>query len=393
MGSPPVKTAGEIEPEPLPASSQVPQFRQHMGQISRQSSVYFFGAIFTTAAGYLFKVYLARVLGAEDLGIYALGMTIVGFLSLFNALGLPQSAVRFVAAYVATEKWDLLRGFIARGTLLIGISNLLLAGALVWFGRWIAVHFYHTPALETYLGLFAAILVLGALTNFFGQALVGYKNVARRTIITDFIGTPAVMVATLALIALGFGLWGYIFAQVVGASLVLLLFTRDGVEADSPRGAETLRETSPAGKAGHFVFCRRFWGELPGIPYHTGGQDTDRFLSQCARSRNLCGRFGVGAVCSDSSAIRKRDLLADDFRLALPRAARAAWPDFPDSYQVGPWAYDSTGRLAHHFCTAVYAYFRPRLRSWLAHPCDWNRRTTGKLRGWFGRVSSADVGQ
>ena len=63
-----------------------------MGHISRHSAVFFAGTIFTAAAGYLFKIYLARVLGAEALGIYALGMTIVGLLGIFNALGLPYSA-------------------------------------------------------------------------------------------------------------------------------------------------------------------------------------------------------------------------------------------------------------------------------------------------------------
>lgn len=214
---------GELIPKPE-SNPLVPiEFRRHMGQISRQSSVYFSGAIFTTAAGYLFKVYLARVLGAEALGIYALGMTIVGFLSVLNVWGLPQSAVRFVAAYSATGKMDLLRGFIARGTLLLIASNLLMAGVVLWFGRWIAVHFYHTPALRAYLGLFAVLMLIGALTSFLGQVLVGYKDVARRTVITDFIGTPVMMVATLSLVALGLGLWGYIFAQVIGAVVVLVL--------------------------------------------------------------------------------------------------------------------------------------------------------------------------
>ena len=74
-------------------------FRSRMGSISRQSFVYFAGTIFTGAVGYVFKIYLARTLGAEALGLYALGMTIVGFVGLFNSLGLPTAASRFVASY------------------------------------------------------------------------------------------------------------------------------------------------------------------------------------------------------------------------------------------------------------------------------------------------------
>src|SRR5215467_4766874 len=76
-------------------------FHGRMATISRQSAVYFAGTILTTAAGFCFKIFLARNLGAEALGIYALGMTIVGLLGLFNAFGLPTAAARFVAAYSA----------------------------------------------------------------------------------------------------------------------------------------------------------------------------------------------------------------------------------------------------------------------------------------------------
>src|SRR5271166_4060338 len=73
------------------------EFRSQVGHISRQSGVFFAGTVFTAGLGYLFKVYLARVLGAEDLGVFALGVTLIGFVGIFNGLGLSQSAVRFVA--------------------------------------------------------------------------------------------------------------------------------------------------------------------------------------------------------------------------------------------------------------------------------------------------------
>jgi O-antigen/teichoic acid export membrane protein len=220
-------------PRSLPESPPIPgsppesdllraQFRQQMGHISRQSSVFFIGMIFTAAAGYFFKVYLARVLGAEALGIYALGMTMVGFLSVFGGLGLPQSAVRFVSAYSATGEAKLLGGFIVRGIFVVLIANLLLGAVLMVAGRWVAVHFYHTPALSRYLGLFALIMIFGAMNLFFGQILVGYRNVAKRTVIMNFVSTPLMMVLTVGLVAVGFGLRGYIVA-LVGAAVVAMV--------------------------------------------------------------------------------------------------------------------------------------------------------------------------
>jgi len=212
-------------PEQAPPAERgsVQEFRLQMANISRQSSVYFAGTIFTAVAGYLFKVYLARMLGAEALGIYALGMTISGFFGVFNALGLPQSAVRFVAKYTASRQWAHLSGFVVRSTAIVLVLNCALAVLMVAAGPRIASRFYHVPALTRYIPLFAVIMLLGALTFFLGQVLTGYKDVARRTIITSFIANPLNMAIAILMISLGYGLWGYIFAQVLSAALVLVM--------------------------------------------------------------------------------------------------------------------------------------------------------------------------
>jgi O-antigen/teichoic acid export membrane protein len=208
---------------PDPGAIQTQQFRSRVGHISRQSGVFFAGTMFTAVAGYIFRIYLARTLGAEALGIYALGMTVVGLTGVFGGFGLTWAASRFPAAYASTGRMEELRAFMAWSVLiLIGINGLL-AACVVLARRWVAVNVYHTPALAGYLRLFALILFLGALTTFFGQLLTGYKEVAKRTIITNFAGVLLTIVFTLILIFFGGGLWGYIFAQVVSALVVLSL--------------------------------------------------------------------------------------------------------------------------------------------------------------------------
>lgn len=194
-----------------------------MGQISRHSAVFFAGTLFTAAAGYLFKIYLARVLGADALGIFALGMTIVGFFGLLNGLGLPQTAVRFVATYSATEQWSRLHGFLRRSLGLLALGNVAVAIAVLVIGPWLAGTVYHTPALTPFLSFFVLILVLGAFTTFLGQVLAGYKDVALRTLITNFIGSPLNMIFGVALLSLGWGLRGYLLAQVASAVAVLTM--------------------------------------------------------------------------------------------------------------------------------------------------------------------------
>jgi len=212
-----------VVPERSANLLETQKFQSQIGHISRHSSVFFAGTIFRLGTGYLFKVYLARALGAEPLGVYALGMTIIGFVGIFNGLGLPQAAVRFVALYKASNKMEQLRDFLLSATGIILVVNLLLGLVVLSAGPWLAVHFYRTPSLSPHLKLFAVIMILGAFTTFFGKVLQGYRNVARLALITDFIGAPLTMLVAIALITVGAGLGGYIFAQIVSAAVVVVL--------------------------------------------------------------------------------------------------------------------------------------------------------------------------
>src|SRR5262249_48673917 len=106
---------------------------------------------------------------------------------------------------------------------LLVLLNAALGGILVTVGPTIARRFYHAPALVSYMPLFALIMALGALNLFLGQVLAGYKDVIRRTAITSFLASPLNIILSVGLVLLGTGLWGYIFAQAVTASVVLCL--------------------------------------------------------------------------------------------------------------------------------------------------------------------------
>ena len=205
------------------SGSESLKFQTEMGRISGQSGIVFAGTIFTAVLGYTFKVYLARVLGAEALGLYALGMTIISFMGMLNVLGLPESAVRFVAHYSASKRYEELRALLWNGAWILIATNLIFTAILLEAGPWVSRRFYHSPQLVRYLPLFAPIMITSAINVFFGNVLAGYREVGRRTMITRFVAAPSTMAMAVLLIALGGGLWGYLVAQIVSAAFVLVL--------------------------------------------------------------------------------------------------------------------------------------------------------------------------
>jgi O-antigen/teichoic acid export membrane protein len=211
---------------PPSASPPMSTFGSEMGRVSRQSSIAFAGTVFTVVLGSVFKIYLARALGVNLLGLYALGMTIIGLLGVVNVLGLPDAAMRFVAQYVAERRPDSLAALLWNGSWILLASNLGFVVILLKAGPWIAVRIYRSPPLVPYLPLFGAIMISGALTSFFGKVIAGYKEIGRRTLITRFVATPLTMAIAVAVIAFGGGLRGYLLAQIVSASIVLALLVR-----------------------------------------------------------------------------------------------------------------------------------------------------------------------
>jgi O-antigen/teichoic acid export membrane protein len=209
-------------PEPAPELVHL-EFRRNLGQISRHSLVFFAGTLFTMGAGYLVKIYVARVLGAEQLGFYALGMTLVSLTQLFGTLGLSGTAARYIAVYNSTKKFDKLRGFLTRSIVIVIALNLLFSIGLVFGGRFLARTLYHAPGLAQYIPLFAILSFLGSLNVFFCQVLGGFKDVARRTVITSFIQTTLVILLTVVLLALGKGMRGYLAAQIITSVIVVLI--------------------------------------------------------------------------------------------------------------------------------------------------------------------------
>src|SRR5207244_10930190 len=172
------------------------------------------------------KTFVASKLGAQPLGIYTLGMTIVGLRGLFNALGLPTAATRFVAAYCARGEFARLGTFLRSSLSLLSVCNVLFGSLLLLIGPWVAVHFYHLPALSPYLWAFASIMFLGVLNTFLGQVMAGYHDVSLRLLITHFLGVPATILFAVVLISIGFRLYGYLVAQVGRAILVFVIMSR-----------------------------------------------------------------------------------------------------------------------------------------------------------------------
>src|SRR5438552_2058528 len=134
-----------------------------LGSIFRQSSVLFFSNMVMLAGGYFFKIFLARTVGADGLGLFALGDSLVAFFLLASTLQLEQAVFRFAGAFRVRNEQSRFRRLIWAAvfhTLLFGS-----VGAVVLFlSRYFwADSIFHAEALAGVLVFFAIMLPMRAL--------------------------------------------------------------------------------------------------------------------------------------------------------------------------------------------------------------------------------------
>ncbi|OGW52008.1 MAG: hypothetical protein A2V62_06295, partial [Nitrospirae bacterium RBG_19FT_COMBO_58_9] len=175
-------------------------------------------SVFGNGLNYLFGVFLARTMGADQFGLYALGLTFFSTLALVVPLGMDAGAVKFISEQQARQDLRGSHRTIVQAAALTVLVSIFAALGLAHFAPMISESLYHKPELKTFLLYFALGIPLSALTGVLLAALQAHQTV-RPLIMVRYVWEP-VGKFLLACLALWVG-WG--LAGVLGA-IILTLF-------------------------------------------------------------------------------------------------------------------------------------------------------------------------
>ena len=203
-----------------------PSFSGQLGKVARQSGVYFVGQLFAVAAGFLFKIYLANELGAKGIGLFALGAGIVAFTGSFISLGLGETSVRYVSAYLATSKYKRLSGLLWRGFFITLTASIICGLILVIFKHQVAFDIFNEPDFLDFVPFFGLFLVFESIYLLLNSFARGFQEVSKQTFIGNFIKIPVKISVGVLLIGLGYGVWGYMLAEFAAIVVVTFLMTK-----------------------------------------------------------------------------------------------------------------------------------------------------------------------
>lgn len=126
---------------------------------------------------FVVQVALARAMGKDAFGAYVYAMAWLGAALLVSKLEFDSTSVRFVGAYVATSRWDLLRGFLRFSRRVVLVASLVVAvGAVLVVAVGAEVVERKHPGLVHALWVAAAMVPVAALLALGASVLQGLQR-------------------------------------------------------------------------------------------------------------------------------------------------------------------------------------------------------------------------
>lgn len=196
--------------------------RNTAGRLGGQASFFFIGNIFTLIIGLPLQIYVARTLGASNLGVFSLLEGGVALVAGLIGLGLAPALVKFIPQYLTNQEFNCIRGLVWKGLLVLSTLSfiVIITGwiSLPWIEQqWPQLQEHHWSVV-----LMSLTLPLGILVFYFGQGLRGFQEIRFMVVGTSFLQLTVKAVLAIVFLGLGFGLPGYISAVVVSVVVALL---------------------------------------------------------------------------------------------------------------------------------------------------------------------------
>jgi O-antigen/teichoic acid export membrane protein len=179
------------------------------------------GSLFGNGLSYLYSIFLARSLGPQDFGLYALGIAIFNVAILIAPLGFETGALRFISHALGRNDRASAQRTIVQVMALVLASGIVVALILVLCTRLLSLDVYQNPALRRVL-LWIAWIIPPAVFSAVLLDVIRSFQLVRYTLLVKYLWEPCAKFALAAVL-----IWaGY---AVTGVLVALLITTAGSV--------------------------------------------------------------------------------------------------------------------------------------------------------------------
>jgi O-antigen/teichoic acid export membrane protein len=198
-------------------------FQQNILFTAKGGSITFTGKIFEYIIRFIFSILVARWIGAEQYGLYTLGLTVIPIASMLSLLGLQTGVVAFLAPAIREKDGSRIWGIIQVCAGLPTLLSILFGLALFLFSEPVAVLGFHDPRLVPLLKIVSVAIPLEAIDFIAYQIIISYKAPKYSVVASNIFLPTAKLLLTIVFLALGLGVFGVVLAHVLASAFGLTL--------------------------------------------------------------------------------------------------------------------------------------------------------------------------
>jgi len=208
----------------------------HFAELLKKGAITLFLRVGGAGIAFLFTVYLARLLGANEYGLFTLSLTVVTILSAVVRLGLDTVLVKNISAAVEHGNLTLARGYFQTAVRVVLIAGLVATFLGILISPMVADTVFDKPELARPLNLMMWLLLPFSIAFLIAEALKGLKQVADSTI------AQSLLIPVFSLVVLVVGgqwfVWGLMDAVTVYivAAFLAALYAWQRWRSRIPRG-------------------------------------------------------------------------------------------------------------------------------------------------------------
>jgi O-antigen/teichoic acid export membrane protein len=217
------KTVTDIQPRPT--------FRSNMAAVAKGSGFVFSGKLFMDAIRFVIGFALARLLGADQYGMYSLTLSAVNIAVGLSLLGLDDALLRFVAVMVGRKDEKAIWGSIQVG-LGLAISLSVVTGTLLFgYSYIVAEKIFHNISLAPLLQLAAVFIPVLSLTEMLAGTVKGFKRIDYSVIARSYFQPTLRLILIVILAFSGLDAYRAVFifclAELAASGLLLYYLNRE----------------------------------------------------------------------------------------------------------------------------------------------------------------------
>ncbi len=196
---------------------------KELATIGKGAGISFAGKLLGGGLQYFYAVFVARILGAESLGILMIGITIINFAGVISRFGLDFGLVRYISLYNGVGDKARVKGVIVKSLEYSFFAGLFIGIVLFFNADAVAVRIFRAPELGGIIKLLSVSLPFSALMLNSLFSIQGFK-IMKYTVYGQnlFLPVSNLLLAGILLIA-GLKIYGVVIAYSLSVFLASLL--------------------------------------------------------------------------------------------------------------------------------------------------------------------------